>query len=185
VHGLVAQSGGAMRIASQVGQGTSIRLWLPVDRTGVAPPINVPEVRSRVALSVNVLVVDDDPLISSSTAAMLDDLGHVVTEALSAASALEILRAGSQIDVVVTDHAMPLMTGVELAGIIREEWPWIPVILASGYADLLATENVPLPRLAKPYHQSELASCLATVLEAQKVVPIDAARRSYRNGACA
>jgi DNA-binding NtrC family response regulator len=87
---------------------------------------------------------------------------------------------------IVTDHAMPHTTGLELAGIISEEWPWIPVILASGYADLLSTDAVSLPRLAKPYHQAELASCIASALEEQKVVPIDAARRScYRNGASA
>jgi signal transduction histidine kinase/ActR/RegA family two-component response regulator len=187
VHGLVAQSGGAMRIASQVGQGTSIRLWLPVDRTGEVQPSSVPEARTRTAISVNVLVVDDDPLISFSTAAMLDDLGHVVTESYSAASALEILRAGAKIDLIVTDHAMPHMTGLELASIIREEWPWIPVVLASGYADLVNAGTVSVPRLAKPYHQSELASCIASVLEAQKIVPLDTARRStsYRNGASA
>jgi signal transduction histidine kinase len=187
VHGLVAQSGGAMRIASQVGQGTSIRLWLPVDRTGEVQQSILPEVRTRTAISVNILVVDDDPLISSSTAAMLEDLGHVVTETYSATSALEILRTGAKIDLIVTDHAMPHMTGLELASIIREEWPWIPIVLASGYADLLNAGTVSIPRLAKPYHQSELASCIASVLEAQKIVPIDAARRSasYRNGASA
>jgi signal transduction histidine kinase/ActR/RegA family two-component response regulator len=187
VHGLVVQSGGAMRIASQVGEGTSVRLWLPVDHTGIVQHSNVPEVRTRTAMPVNILVVDDDPLISSSTAAMLEDLGHIVIESISAASALEILRGGSKIDLVVTDHAMPHMTGLELARIIREEWPWIPVILASGYADLESMDNFALPRLAKPYHQSELASCIANVLEEQKIVPIDAARRSsaYRNGASA
>jgi len=185
VHGLVAQSGGAMRIASQVGEGTSVRLWLPVDYSGETSESSVPELRTRTTTSVNVLVVDDDPLISSSTAAMLDDLGHVVIEAPSAADALEILRAGAKIDVVVTDHAMPHMTGLELAAIIQQEWPWIPVVLASGYADLMGMDKITLPRLSKPYHQSDLASCIANVLEAQKIVPIDAARRasSYRSGA--
>jgi signal transduction histidine kinase len=178
VHGLMAQSGGAMQIASQAGQGTAVRLWLPVDRTGVVPQSVVFEVRTQTALSRRILVVDDDPLISSSTAAMLEDLGHVVIEASSATSALEILRAGTKVEVVVTDHAMPHMTGLELAGIIREQWPWIPIILASGYAELLNTDDVPLPRLAKPYHQSELASCIADVLEEQKIIPIDAARRA-------
>jgi signal transduction histidine kinase/ActR/RegA family two-component response regulator len=187
VHGLVAQSGGAMRIASQVGEGTSVRLWLPVDYSGETSESSVPELRTRTTTSVNVLVVDDDPLISSSTAAMLDDLGHVVIEAPSAADALEILRAGAKIDVVVTDHAMPHMTGLELAAIIQQEWPWIPVVLASGYADLMGMDKITLPRLSKPYHQSDLASCIANVLEAQKIVPIDAARRvsSYRSGASA
>jgi signal transduction histidine kinase len=184
VHGLVAQSGGAMRIASQVGQGTSVRLWLPVDRSGVVSHSIAPEARTRTTASINVLVVDDDPLISSSTAAMLDDLGHIVTEAASAARALEILRTDSKVELVITDHAMPHMTGIELAGIIREEWPWIPVILASGYTDLLTADDVQLPRLAKPYQQAQLASCIGAVMEQQKVVPIDAVRRSspYRNG---
>jgi signal transduction histidine kinase len=184
VHGLVVQSGGAMRIASQVGQGTSVRLWLPVDRSGVVPQNSAPDLRSRTVPSVNVMVVDDDQLILSSTAAMLDDLGHVVIETSSAAMALETLRAGAKVELIVTDHAMPHMTGLELAGIISKEWPWIPVILASGYADPLSTDSVSLPRLTKPYHQAELASCIAAVLEAQKIVPLDSARRSspHRNG---
>jgi signal transduction histidine kinase len=178
VHGLVAQSGGAMRIASEVGKGTSIRLWLPVDRAGSVSPGIAPEALTQTTVSQRVLVVDDDPLISTSTAAMLDDLGHDVIEAASADCALEILRAGTKVDVVITDHAMPGMTGLELADVIREQWPWIPVILASGYADLMNIADIPFRRLAKPYYQAELASCIAGVLEAQKVVPIDAAKRA-------
>jgi signal transduction histidine kinase len=184
VHGLVVQSGGAMRIASQIGQGTSVRLWLPVDRDGVAPQSSTPDARLRTVPSVNIMVVDDDQLILSSTAAMLDDLGHVVIETSSAAMALETLRAGAKVDLIVTDHAMPHMTGLELASITGKEWPWIPVILASGYADPLSKDAILLPRLTKPYHQAELASCIATVLEARKVVALDPGRRSspYRNG---
>jgi CheY-like chemotaxis protein len=73
--------------------------------------------------SCRILVIDDDPLILSSTAALLADLGHSVIEAPSAISALEILRADAKVDAVVTDHAMPQMTGLELAGIIRKQWP--------------------------------------------------------------
>jgi CheY-like chemotaxis protein len=91
---------------------------------------------------------------------------------------MDILQSGAQVDIVITDHAMPHMTGLELAGAIRKQWPWLPVILASGYADLMDTPDVPFRRLAKPYHQSELASCIATALEEQKIVPIDAARRA-------
>ena len=58
-----------------------------------------------------VLVVDDDPMVVASTAAMLEDLGHVVIEALSGARALDLLRSGAKVDVVITDHAMPGMTG--------------------------------------------------------------------------
>ena len=84
--------------------------------------------------------------------------------ASSATSALEILRAGTKVEVVITDHAMPHMTGLELSGIIREQWPWIPIILASGYAELLNTDDVPLPRLAKPYHQDQLRDRLDQLL---------------------
>ena len=179
VHGLMAQSGGAMQIASQVGKGTAVRLWLPVDRGGVMPAATPePEVRAPPQSSYRVMVVDDDPLILSSTAAMLEDLGHVVIEASSGNSALEILRAEVKVDVVVTDHAMPHMKGLELAGIIREQWPWVPVILASGYAELQQRDDFPLPRLAKPYRQADLAACIADVIEEHKIIPIEAARRA-------
>jgi CheY-like chemotaxis protein len=82
------------------------------------------------------------------------------------------------VNLIITDHAMPQLTGLELAGIIREQWPWIPIILASGYAELLNTDDIQLPRLVKPYQQAELASCIASVLESQKIVPIEVGRRA-------
>jgi signal transduction histidine kinase/ActR/RegA family two-component response regulator len=178
VHGLVVQSGGAMQIASQIGQGTSVQLWLPVDRLDAVPKSTMLEDRVQAVLSCRVMVVDDDPLILSSTAAMLEDLGHIVIEASSATSALEILRADAKVDVIVTDHAMPGMTGIQLTGIVRQQWPWMPVILASGYADLPEAEDAPPQRLAKPFNQSELARCIGMALEEQKIVPIDAGRRA-------
>jgi signal transduction histidine kinase len=179
VHGLVAQSGGAMQIASQLGKGTSVRVWLPVDRAGVVPSGNVPEERPQATLSCRIMAVDDDPLILSSMAAMLEDLGHSVIEASSASSALEILRADAKVDIIVTDQAMPAMTGTELIAIMRQQWPWISAILATGYRDLLDTNDAPRLRLAKPFTQSELVRCIAAALDEKKnVVPIDAARRA-------
>jgi signal transduction histidine kinase len=176
VHGLVVQSGGAMQIASQVGVGTCVRLWLPIDRTGVAVESHLSEVAPQSNLSYRILVVDDDPLILSSTAAMLEDLGHMVVEAPSGTTGLEILRANAKIDLIVTDYAMPNMTGLELASLVRQQWPWIPVILASGYADLMGIDKAPLERLVKPYNQAEIASCIEKVLKERKIVPITAAR---------
>jgi signal transduction histidine kinase len=178
VHGMLAQSGGVMQITSHVGQGTSVQLWLPVDRTGVTPQRSVAEERAQAMLPGRVMVVDDDPLVLSSTAAMLEDLGHAVIEASSAISALEILRADPKIDVIVTDQAMPMMSGTQLIGIIHQHWPWIPVILASGYAELLDTDQGPPQRLAKPYTQSEIAQCIATAIREKNIVPIEAARRA-------
>ena len=124
------------------------------------------------------LVVDDDALISASTAAMLEDLGHVVIEAASAARALEVLRLGAKVDLVITDQAMPGMTGIELARELQQVWPGLPVILASGYADLPDTADLPVPRLAKPYQQSGLAACIAQVLGGGKVIPLERIRRA-------
>jgi CheY-like chemotaxis protein len=111
-----------------------------------------------------VLVVDDDPLIVASTAAILEDLGHEVIEASSASHALDTLRLDSNVDVVITDHAMPGMTGSELARQIRQTWPSLPVILATGYAELPNGEDPGLPRLSKPYRQEDLAAQIAQVV---------------------
>src|ERR1700741_2595049 len=86
--------------------------------------------------TATILVVDDDPLIAMSTVDMLEDLGHTVIEAHSAKRALEILEAGQPIDLMMTDQAMPGMTGIELAEIARTKRPDMPVLLATGYADL-------------------------------------------------
>jgi signal transduction histidine kinase len=179
VHGLAAQSGGAMRIASDIGMGTTVHLWFPVDQTSSAQPDAASEPRQGNTLSCRVLVVDDDALILASTAAMLEDLGHVVIEASSAARALDVLRLGAKIDLVITDQIMPAMTGLELAQAMRLSWPEIPVILASGYADLPDRDEMPVPRLAKPYQQAELAAAIAEALSGGKVVPIERARRAW------
>jgi CheY-like chemotaxis protein len=178
VHGLAAQSGGAMQISSRLGAGTTVRLWLPVDHSVQKQAAIQAELLPQHERACRVLVVDDDPLISASTAAMLEDLGHIAIEASSAARALEVLRSGQRIDLIITDQAMPRMTGLELARQVRQFWPGTPVILASGYADMPEPAEVPVPRLAKPYQQAELAACIATVLGSGNVVPLDRARRA-------
>jgi PAS domain S-box-containing protein len=183
VHGLAAQSGGAMRISSSMGSGTTVELWLPVaEGAGLqdsAPPALAEAASGAAPRPCRVLVVDDDPLICAGTADMLEDLGHTVIEASSAARALEALRSGAQVDLVITDHAMPGMTGMELARQIQETWPALPVLLATGYADLPEGEFAGLPRLSKPYRQEELAAQIARLLECRppsNVIPIEAAR---------
>jgi CheY-like chemotaxis protein len=173
VQGLAVQSGGAMAVESQVGRGTVISLWLPqAERMRVEV---LAEERASVqngagadtGPELTVLVVDDDLLVSAGTAAMLEDLGHKVVEASSGSSALDQLqRLGPGIDMVITDHAMPGMTGLDLAQRIRESYPQLPVILASGYADLREEpEQSALPRLPKPFRQSDLAAVIASTLE--------------------
>jgi signal transduction histidine kinase len=166
VDGLVAQSGGALRINSKLGIGTTIELWLPV-----AEPEQLEERPARPARiegprACRVLVVDDDPIVAAGTAAMLEDLGHSAIEAGSAEIALQVLSSVSGIDFVITDHAMPGMTGTDLAERIRRTWPGVPVVLASGYPEVPGDE-LDLPRLSKPYRQEELARLMASMVGAQ------------------
>ena len=161
VQGLTAQSGGAMAIASKPGEGTTVTMWLPVAEAS-APAQAKPQPK-QVAVQctpARVLVVDDDPLVAMGTVDMLQDLGHSTVEALSGRQALSLLDNDPNIDVVITDQVMPGMTGLELAERIRETWPDLPIILATGYAELPRDRMSELPRLSKPYRQEELADCI-------------------------
>ena len=164
VLGLAVQSGGGMRISSVVGQGTTVELWLPI-AVGEARRTRG-EVESLPANSLpryRVLVVDDEPLVALLTASMLEDLGHASQIAPSGASALSMLRSDRFIDAVITDYAMPDMTGGELATQIHRLHPDMPVILATGYADFPNNTAQSLPRLSKPFGSHELAVILTTL----------------------
>jgi signal transduction histidine kinase/ActR/RegA family two-component response regulator len=170
VHGFTAQLGGIMRIDSEEGVGTVVTLWLPQAPEQVASdtPAKAAEAAKRdPARKLRILMVDDDILVSMGAADMLMDLGHSVVEAQSAADALKILESEPAFDVVVTDYAMPGMNGLELASKIRLLAPGLPVILATGYAELPPTHAAELQRLAKPYTQPALAAALAMATSAQ------------------
>jgi CheY-like chemotaxis protein len=111
-----------------------------------------------------ILVVDDDALIAMNTTEMVRELGYIGMEAYSAKQALEILADGSRFDAVITDYAMPGMTGLELALKARDLHPRLPVLLATGYADLPNGATTDLPRLNKPFQLGDLAVQLSLVL---------------------
>jgi signal transduction histidine kinase len=165
VHGLAAQSGGTVRLSSRVGVGTTVELWLPVAdcaEAHAAPPAN-PEGVARVA-PCRVLLVDDDVEVTTATVAMLEQLGHRVLVASSAMTALEMLDRAQPVDLVITDHAMPGMTGSELANRIRASRPELPIILATGYADVPSSNDHEMPRLDKPYRLDNLSSAIASAV---------------------
>ena len=110
--------------------------------------------------SLLVLAVDDDALIQLNTVAMLEELGHRVLEATNGAEALDIVRQNAAIDVILTDYAMPKMTGRDLAIAVARERPGLPVILATGYAELPPGEKVDVRLLPKPFGLRELARAL-------------------------
>jgi signal transduction histidine kinase len=168
VDGLVAQSGGAMRITSQQGAGSTVELWLPVaEAEAIERPRPVAPQRVQESRCCRVLVIDDDPIVLAGTAAMLEDLGHTATEVDSAEQGLKILQSDASIDLVITDHAMPGMTGTELAKRIRRKWPELPVIIATGYAELPGELDPGVPRLSKPYRQQDLAAVVAQLVGEQ------------------
>ena len=163
VHGLTVQLGGALQLTSTVGQGTSATLVLPVATSAVETEAAV-QTLHKVNRSAVILFVDDDPLIAMSTTEMLEDLGHHVIGVSSGLHALDIIRSEQAIDLMMTDHVMPGMTGVELAAATREVRPTLPILLATGYAELPEGAQLDLPRLAKPYHQDQLRDRLDQLL---------------------
>ena len=171
VHGLAVQLGGALQLTSTVGKGTTATLILPVATK--APKAESPvHTVQKVNRSAVILFVDDDPLIAMSTTEMLEDLGHQVIGASSGLHALDIIRSEQPIDLMMTDHVMPGMTGIELAAASREVRPSLPILLATGYAELPEGAQLDLPRLAKPYHQDQLRDRLDQLLGADEREPL-------------
>ena len=166
VHGLAEQSGGRMTVRSQVGEGTTVELWLPQVAAGDEREVFVGTGAAQTIQplqSLTVLAVDDDSLVLLNTVAMLEDLGHTVFPAMSARDGLAVLKR-ENIDLVITDFAMPQVTGLQLADEIRASQMDVPVILATGYAELPPGADPTLPRLAKPFLQDDLARALQQVV---------------------
>jgi signal transduction histidine kinase len=164
VYGLAAQSKGVLRLSSRPDGGARVDLYIPVAPTSSPATISKPDGSIRTEIEPRrILVVDDDVLVSSGSVAMLEDLGHTALEANSGAAALRLLTQDSRVDLVITDHVMPEMTGLQLARRLSESHPDLPVILATGYADLDQDHQTQgaLPRLAKPFTQGQLGRMVA------------------------
>jgi CheY-like chemotaxis protein len=165
VHGLASQLEGALTITSSPGQGTTVDLWLPISPFAAEEdepstnPTSAPRTRGRA------LLVDDEDLVRMSTADMLMDLGYEVVEARSAEEALQIVGEGLHPDLVVTDHLMPGMSGVDLARDLRHRWPELPVLIVSGYAEVEGLAPG-FQRLTKPFRSAELAASLTALATA-------------------
>jgi len=168
VRGLTEQSGGTLTIESTLGKGTAVHLWLPVTsaKAGAAEaalPVPAADPEER---SLTILVVDDDFLVAMNTSAMLEDLGHRVVEVHSGTQALEAIDKAGDLDLMITDQAMPQMTGLQLIEQARKRRPGLKVVLATGYAELPDGADQSIPRLSKPFFQGDLERVLAQVARA-------------------
>lgn len=160
-HGLAAQLGGGLRLSSRLGEGVRVELYIPVSDqvpsviaagTGLESP----------QFSGVALLADDEELVRASTADMLSEIGFDVIQVESADEALRQIERGFAPDLVVTDHLMPGLTGVELARRLKSLRPDLPILVVSGFADIdgIAAD---VPRLTKPFRQDELYRSLRTL----------------------
>ncbi|AMB84757.1 hybrid sensor histidine kinase/response regulator [Pseudomonas agarici] len=165
VHGLAEQLGGQLVLKSSKDQGTTAQLWLPVATDAVTRLPLLPEkTPGPLFKPLTVLVVDDDSLVLNSTMMLLEDLGHRVICAVSGVQALQCFGHKPDIDLMITDVAMPQMDGAQLAEAVRNLYPALPIILATGYAQHLEGMAVQLPRILKPYNQLQLKEALARAM---------------------
>jgi PAS domain S-box-containing protein len=168
VHGFVVQSGGALLLSSQPGAGTTVELWLPRTRAAAREAgieqASIADVAPAARRDLRILLVDDDPLVVVGTTGMLEELGHErVCTAPSGAEALAVLRDDGNFDLLLTDYMMPGMSGLQLATQARALHPSLPIMLASGFAEVDELSGAQWPRLRKPYSLRDLAAALVAL----------------------
>jgi len=166
VLGLAEQCGGTLRLRSHPGSGTTAEVWLPSCPSPAARACLVADPQAQAPTpadaTLDILTVDDDELVLTNTVEMLREFGHRVRPASSAREAMELLKQ-QHFDLLITDHAMPHMTGAQLAAQVLAQRPGMPVILVSGYADIVPGQAPDLPRLAKPFSQARLVEMVNKV----------------------
>ena len=146
-----------------------MELWLPraaVDASAAKAKKNPDHAEGETLPPCRILLVDDHPGVRETTAALLQDMGHTVSQAEDAAAMLRILGSDPECcDVIVTDYAMPLVSGSEAIRRAREVRPGLPGIIITGYAEAEAVSNLPdqVIVLVKPFSHAELASALGAV----------------------
>ena len=168
VFGWVKQSGGHIKIYSEVGHGTTIKLYLPRAEPQNAQPAQRAAVTTPTGNEM-ILVVDDNPNVRKAVIRQLRDLGYQTIEAESGPAALKLVRDGARFDLLLTDVVMPGgITGYDLADELRQAEPDLKVLFTSGYTELAASANhsrPDAPLLSKPYRKQDLGKALRAALD--------------------
>jgi PAS domain S-box-containing protein len=171
VYGFAKQSGGQVRLYSEIDHGTTVRLYLP--RHGAEPEDEDAqpslEHAPRAGTGETVLIVDDEPTIRLLVTEVLEDLGYSAIEAADSVSALKVLRSDVRIDLLVTDVGLPGgMNGRQMVDAAREDRPGLKVLFITGYAENAAIGRTPLERgmhvLTKPFPMDRLASRIKAII---------------------
>ena len=157
VQGLAVQSGGGFKLASTLGEGSTVSLWVPVSATPDLERQQHEAERTRplAAKSQCILLVDDDELVRASGTSSLRRAGYDVVQAADGEEALALLDAAGPFDLMLTDYAMPGLSGQDLIDAVRRRKPRMPVLMVTGYADN-GRESADVPRLQKPFLPAEL-----------------------------
>ena len=166
VFGFAKQSGGGVVVETRVGEGASVKVFLPpaatLDDPEQEPPTAEPDPQNRKA---SILVVDDDNGVLRTTVRMLDALGYVAVPAASGEEALRLIAGGAEVDLVLADLAMPEMTGVDLGKAIHAAHPDLPFIIVTGHGsreDLRDLGEAAI--IQKPHAESELIEKIDSAL---------------------
>ncbi len=142
VYGFVTAMGGVIKVDSVVGKGTTFRVYLPQCETGATRQQEQGPAIPEEAGGADILVVDDEPLVLSTLQGLLEALGYAVTVCETGRGALEFVRAEpGRFRLVITDQTMPQMTGLELTGQLHQIRPDLPVILVSGYTNVISEQD--------------------------------------------
>ncbi|WP_231558947.1 response regulator, partial [Paracoccus sp. PAMC 22219] len=161
-----AQSEGQLALTSVPGKGTEATIMLRAAEAPVVPEATqaFTETAPTTRTPATIMAVDDDILVLMNTQALLEDMGHRVLSAHNGEDALRLLDQNSDVDLVITDQAMPRMTGLQLAEAIQVRRPNLPIILATGYAELPADHANIAFKLDKPFFQAELEKAVGDAL---------------------
>ena len=175
VYGFAQQSGGTLRIESEIGAGTRVEIWLPRATSDGEAQLKEDGKATEIVpapSALRVLLVDDHAGARITTAALLQDLGHEVVEAADGPRMLDLLRAApDHFDLIVSDYAMPLISGAEGIRQAREICADIPAVLITGYAEAASISGRPsdVHILLKPFGAEQFASAIASAINRRTV----------------